>query len=695
MLDAVNFFFRQLMSPSVGDIEYGDETALYPGAVYPPEVQDSPVTIQLIEPQAAEDLPEEDDAGLKQEARAVTEQIHLLLASGMVFDSEKKEYRKCTAGDIVVLMRSAVDSAHVFAEELRLGGVNAAAEMSGGFFKTAEVQTALSFLRVTDNPLQEIDLTVALRSPVYGATPDELMEIRLAGNSEMNFFDCLKRYAEKNRNEKIDRFLNDLERWRGKSIHLPVNRLLSLILNESGYADIAGRLPGGQARQANLSMLVEYAVSYEQTSFKGLFHFVRFIERLRRHGAEDSLDAAASLEAGDYVRVMTIHKSKGLEFPVVFVSRLGQKMNRRSETGNVVLHHRLGIGPKRVDLKKRTSSNTLARSVLAREIRRESLSEELRVLYVAMTRAKEALYLTGCVSNPDEKIDEWSAFAKLNKIQLPDYYVREANSFLDWIVPCALRKNTLNLTADIVLLRTEGSAERLRPAPAATAETSEPPAPVQEFVYPYESAVSLPSKITVTELKRMYAIETSPDSAQFDPDPDHAPVFEMPRFIRSKEAGITPARMGVLLHTAAEHIDFNEHRTFEGIEKLLVSMKTSGLFTQAEYDAVDRKKIFKLANSPLACRIRAAKRLYRELPFVMKLPSEEINAAAGETVMVHGIIDCCFEEPDGMVIVDYKSGAADDPRWASLYEKQLEIYKKAVILTAGINVKETLIYSFA
>jgi ATP-dependent helicase/nuclease subunit A len=482
------------------------------------------------------------------------------------------------------------------------------------------------------------------------------------------------------------------------------------VYDDTRYPAHAGALPGGAIRQANLRLLMERAIQYEETTMKGLFHFMRFIEGLQSSGGAGSVSAAqASHLASDRVRIMTVHKAKGLEFPIVFVSMLGKKFNREDERKNVILHPKYGLGLTYTDLEKRTKSNTLARYACARLMRRENLSEELRVLYVAMTRAKEQLILTGCVSGFEKKTARWSAMASGGETLLPLYCRRDADTFLDWLIPCLARhRDGFILRGDNGEKNRAGDALYSHPAsfnlrltkagdillPDAAVQPSEAVNALTLTPSPYPYEITVPSKLSISEIKRIFASDVTPDSTAYHENRE--PKFDPPDFIRETQ-GMDARRMGTAMHTVAEHTDVHTHRNAAAIDGLLTNLVARNLLTGEEANAIDPGKIETFMNSLLAKRMRAAARLYREIPFVMEIPAREIyGGESGETLLVHGIIDCYFEEDGGIVLVDYKSDAVygNPYSWANTHRVQLDIYKKAVEQSTAKEVKEVLLYSF-
>jgi len=733
VLDTVNFFFSQLMCEKVGDVNYDNNAALHPGHENYPPLPDNTqpeMWVELLD-QAEEDVDDIDEetetpSNIVAETRMIAKCILELLESRQIWDNEQEAFRLCKPSDIAILTRGLSSVASATIEELKRHGIDAIADIDAGFLNQIEVKTALAFLRVADNPRQDIELITALYSPVYGLTEDELLEIRQwptdCASEEPLFYDHLLAFAQANATEhfslalKVQKFLTDLNKWREAALYLPISRLIGLVYNTTKYPSHVLSLPSGAIRQANLRLLLERAIEFEETSLRGLFHFVNYIERLYDSDVKSSgAIAEPSSSPAGRVRIMTIHKSKGLEFPVVICAFMGKQFNTDDLRQPVIFHSELGIGPYYIDTKNRTKSNTLARFSLTRLSARESLSEELRCLYVALTRAKELLVLTGRSRNLDRAIQKWGNYIGTTANSLPTYYRSGVKSYLDWIMPCLLRhRSARELTSAIE--RSPNSSlwnhsadfrvrrHKIHSAIANSDVSDEIPDLVEdtdkkEPLVPYappENYTPLPSKLSISEIKRLYDI--TPDSTLEIPTSslnDLAPTFDPPEFMKAETAP-TPTQIGSALHVVTEHLDYNNHITLQAIEGLVLSLVAKNLLTLEEASFIDKSKLQTLINSPLAERIRNSPKVYRETPFILSLSAAELyrnNPAAiiqDETILVHGIIDCYFEECGEIVLVDFKSDAQPER-----HITQMEIYKKAIANATAMNVKEVLIYSFA
>ncbi|MCL1844365.1 MAG: PD-(D/E)XK nuclease family protein, partial [Defluviitaleaceae bacterium] len=499
--------------------------------------------------------------------------------------------------------------------------------------------------------------------------------------------------------EKAANFLRDLKIFRDAAVYMPVSRLIGKIFDTTRYPAHVANMPGGSVRQANLRLLLERAIEFEATSLRGLFHFTRYIERLIEAGG---LSAAASpVQIDDAVRLMSIHKSKGLEFPVVICAFLAKRFNTEDERLPIILHSDLGVGPYYINTALRTRANTLARAALARLTRRENLSEELRCLYVATTRAQERLILTGRANATS--MQKWTDNLS-------------ASAYLDWIMPCVLDDSAQEFF-EIREHRGEGLFDRSqtlsrtpRPDRADCRHAgSSGSAPLQKNLHcensnqnplPQSHKNALPSKLSISEIKRLYDI--TPDSSFRE---ELSPSFEPPEFLAGdKTGGVTAARLGSAMHVVTEHIDFVRHRTREKIEELLRELLAKNFLNIEEFEAIERGKIEKLIYSPIGERLKKASeqgRIFRETPFVLALDASKLygDTGAGEKILVHGIIDCHFEEDEKIVLIDFKNDfiphGTELNEWAKKHRTQLEIYKEALEKSTDTAVSEVLLYSFA
>ncbi len=773
VVDAVNYVFRQTMHEEAAELDYDERAELVLGASYPePEgPHDLAADVVLID---RDGEPEEEADGAAEtldldaaeaEGRAIGRRIMELTGGAgvpamQVYDKGVGGMRPIGYRDIVILLRADKAWAPALIEQLRLYGVPAHAELGGGYFEAIEVQTLLSMLQSIDNPLQDIPVAATMMSPAFGFTAEELAKLRVAGGRSRPFYEAVGAVAAGNEpnpgvadgalREKAARFVTTLEPWRTAARQGPLAELILKLYRETGYFDFVGGLPGGVQRQANLRALYDRARQYEATSFRGLFRFLRFIERLRDSGS-DLAPARALGETEDVVRIMSIHKSKGLEFPVVFVAGLGKSFNRGDEREPFLLHKELGFGPRFVDPELGAAHPTLPQLAIRRRLRAEALAEEMRVLYVALTRAKEKLILIGSAKGLTRRLEDWNAVASSPGPKLPAHAVHRGGCFLDWLVPSLLRhpaadalRDAYGLTALPAGARVgDGSRWRLMvELPDAMAEAAagggrtEPwgqhavkeglPVPddwtardrdvlrALGWVDPRPSASALFAKTSVTEWKRRLLEEDmeeaeAPFAAPPAPRVASAPpaVAKRPRFLTKR--GLTPVERGVAYHAVMQHLRLSPGMTSADVESLLSDMVLRELLTEEQRAAVDVESVRRFAESEPGLRLAQAAKAHRELPFSVGLPAAAVYGAApngvpldaetaAETVLVQGIIDCLFEDERGLAIVDYKTdairGETGLEELTERYRLQLSVYATAAEKALGRPVTDRYLYFF-
>ena len=738
ILDGVNFIFRQIMCREFGDIEYDAEAALYAGMEFPPcaEPHGGANEIILIETKEAEDsdLSEElQEMDRRQvEATAIAKRIKDLMESGYhVLDKKTGEYRPVQYGDIAILLRTMKNWSSVLEDVFGREGLPFYAETAEGYYSVPEVETVLHLLRLIDNPRQDIPLLSILHSPIYSLTADELMQIRLGGGKG-GFYDCLQKYLEEGENEelrgKISAFLDDIDAFRKQNRDLSLHELLRMLYRETGYYDYLGMTSGGALRQANLRLLLDKAEQYEKGSRKGLFYFIRYVEDMKTAEVETS-SAKLQDDSPDHIRVMTIHKSKGLEFPVVFVSDMGKAFNEMDSREKIIFHQKWGMGMDWMDLDKRVSYRTLSKMALADAIRMENLAEEIRILYVALTRAKEKLILTGTTKNLEKSLWKWSQTAETTGQKLPLFRLRRAKSYFDWVMPAYLRHpsceavpedwNELGgvdyrfenedsswdlsiLTRDAVLKPVD-EEQRLAEEQKEYFEGWESPAEmtaqrevvfrILSWQYPYGKETKLPAKLSISEIKRKYQEEMSGE------------LQTVPKIIRLPEKqerkGLTGAQIGTAMHTVLEECDLRREYDKNSLEDLISELVQKGRLTEEEAKAVRRREILQFFRSKLAQRLRTADKIETERTFSLLMQPKELFFGkeyedVKDTILVNGIIDCYFIENNQVILLDYKSDRIyDEEELKERYRIQLQLYKIALERALGLPVAETYIYSFA
>lgn len=801
VLTCTNDIFYKIMARSLGNVEYDAEAALYPGASYPAmPVQENPVgekaaedekvsgkqingfTPEILLADSNDELLEDTDFSDKKtlEAKMVAEKIRHLMKTQPVTDKATGELRMARYSDIVILLRSLSGWADSLVEVLNGNGIPAHTVSSTGYFSTVEVQTVLSMLRLLDNPRQDIPMAAVLRSPMAGLTDEELAVLRLEDGS-VPFHEAVLELAEglyeedgqkeisnpeadqkqgKNADEKPEnhiestvhrkllKFYKKYRQLRQLVPDTPIHELIEIILCETGYGHYVAAMPTGNRRTANLNMLLEKAAAYEKTSYKGLFHFVRYIDELQKYDV-DFGEADMVGENEDVVRIMSIHKSKGLEFPIVIVSGMGKNFNKQDTRSKMVLHPELGIGLDYMDGKKRIKSPTIAKKAIAKQIDLENLGEELRVLYVALTRAKEKLILTGTLKDAPEKLEFFRQQAALHAhssdtTAIP-YLTREsAAGYLDWVLPAVLsygEKYPVRIVeaAELVLDEVENQLEQNenlteRIGEIEAADTQLVGQLKQRFSqrYPYQTDILRKNKYSVSELKHR-AMREKFEAEQEETIPAflEEPVTPtIPLFIQRQEK-ITPdqnvsgqgvqvnrgALRGTAVHRVMECYDFTSEKS---VQEQMDAMEKEEKITADMRTLVKEQIVADFASSETGRRMALAQcggALYREKPFVMGFTEEELENygfGAGaqmieneaqenhmheeDLTLIQGIIDVFWIEDDGITVLDYKTDRVDTAQeLIDRYATQLKLYADAlerVFAARKMRVKEILIYSF-
>lgn len=663
VIDFVNHVFSRLMSAETGGVEYDDEERLVAGAEYPeiPNAVEVAV-VNLGEKESADDENGEDLTAIEAESLFIADKILSMVGKEYVFDAKRKEKRLMSFGDIAILSRSVKEKASLIEEVLFEKGIPVYSDSGGGYFETSEIKGMLSLLSAIDNPRNDIPLISAMRIPTIGFDEDILAGIRLH-KKEGDFYDAVKSCSKTDTPEgKVCRdFLKKLNRWRFLSEHLPCDELIQLLYDETGYMDFALAMPGGEMRAANLRLLAERARVFEQTSYRGLFNFINFIDKMRDRG--DTGPAKIIGEAHDVVRIMSIHKSKGLEFPVVFLANCGKKFNRRDETEKLTFHRKIGIGTDFFDTKLRSSCTTPIKAAIAAAKRADSVSEELRILYVALTRAKERLIITATTKKPADEIMAWKTGAHLAK----SGGFASARSFLDWIGACLYSGNCPGLSdycerkngsGPEVLFDFYPVAESL-PREAVINEKEEVAADFEElfsglsFEYPHKNLARIPSKISVSEIKRL---KSADEDEEFTYNSYMKTPIKRPRFIRESD-DIIPTEAGSMVHFVMQTIPLPVQSP-KDIENHVADLLSKRIISEKVAEAIPAGKIYAFFSSPLGQRVNLAEKVIREKAFTDYIDASYITKNkddGGVKVLVQGIIDCFFFENDKIILIDYKT----------------------------------------
>ncbi len=697
VLYSVNSIFRQTMRKSFGGIDYDDDAALHVGASYE-ETEGNETEICLLD---MEEFPE-DVKEREVEAKMIAHRIKELKENYLVLDKETGAYRKAKYSDMAILTRSLVGWTDVFLRILTEEGVPAYSVSKEGYFETREIKLLLDYLRILDNPRQDLPLVAVLNSSFANLTNEELALIQGGGEGK-TFYDRMLFYSangsDRKLRNKIQAFLETFLVFRNKVPYTAIHKLLRDILDETGYGDYVSAMPAGEQRMANVEMLLEKAIQFESTSYKGLFHFVRYIEQLRKYDV-DYGEASIVDEGSDVVRMMSIHKSKGLEFPIVFVAGMRKQFNFMDVRGSIVIHPELGIGLDVVDVKRRVKTSSILKRIIQYEIQKETVAEELRVLYVALTRAKEKLIMTGTVSNFESMEQIYSHLAERGNQQLPYSFLTGAKNYFDWVLPafyCDRNTPIKMRQMSYEKLRMESAAEKtagiwsksvLHNWDTDTVYDQNMKEKLEEsfsYVYPYKNDPKTKQKVSVSELKkRIYLEEEEIEEEEVIP--------LLPKFMQ-ENTQLTGASRGTAYHKVLEVLDFSRDYDAELLANEISVMVENGLLTKEMEACINLEDILVFLQSPIGRRVQKATQnhLYHaEQPFVLGETLED-----GELTLVQGIIDVYFEEDEELVVLDYKTDRIwKDQEFIDKYKVQLDYYAKALEQMTGKRVKQKIIYSF-
>lgn len=793
ILAGTNYIFRQIMHESAAEIDYDENAELRFGAEDYPPLESNPIEVYLIdrtdpneqddgkdaegenedggplegESAKDEELESEELETAQLEARLIAAKIKEYIRGPeggtplQVYDRKLKEMRNIQYRDIVILLRSTRNWASLFLEEFRSQGIPAYTEESGGYFAATEIEVMLSLLRIIDNPYQDIPLAAVLRSPIMGLSADQLAMIRI-GREKCSYYEALLHFLRSDEpdtavdpvpereaievkalKEKLGQFLQRLEAWRTEARQGSLSSLIWQIYRETGYYDYVGGLPGGSQRQANLRILYDRALQFEQTSFRGLYRFLRFVERMQDRG--DDMGTARTLgEQEDVVRIMTIHKSKGLEFPLVFVTGIGKQFNLQDVRANFLYHKELGFGSHFVDLALRVSFPTLPQLAIKRRILAETLAEEMRLLYVALTRAKEKCILVGTSKNLSKQVEKWGEALSIEDWQLPAHLLTKALSYLEWIGYSLIRHQDAKLLRERYLQREPECPAPIRHDSSQwnfclyspkmlslkgqenvdenrdiwdaiqglreinIGDSFDDHHADQQLIhsrltwtYPYPLEQRHLAKQSVSELKRKLQIFT--ESEESLPALYFAPVFPRPKFMEQK--GLNAAERGTLMHLVMQQLLIQPPMDVRFIEAQVSRMIDQELLTPEQATEVDVASIAEFFQTELGSLYFSAEKIHREIPFSLALPAAvaypdwiaDGAQVENETVLVQGIIDCLLEMKEGFILVDYKTDQTvrfSDEDLLERYRVQINLYGYAVERIMKVPLLKKVLYFF-
>ena len=747
ILNITNLVFESIMSKELGDINYNENEYLNYGANYPePEEiknyagiaeldiidlkEDESITAFEGEEDEEEQERVEDDV---LEAKFVANKIQELLNSDyMVFD-KKQGYRKIRPKDIVILLRATSNLSPIYEKELSDLELPVFSDTSGTYLDTVEIQTILSVLKIIDNPLQDIPLVVVLRSSICNFTDNDLITIRLTDRN-CNFYEALIKTRiifDGDLKDKIESFLEKLEKWKSISQYMPLDEFIWQIYLDTGYYQYVGLLPNGAMRQANLKTLFEKAKQYEKASFKGLFNFIQFIDKLKKQNG-DLASAKLIGENEDVIRIMSIHKSKGLEFPVVFLCNSHKKFNMQDLNDNILLHQDIGFGPTIMDTTKKIKYSSIAKDAIKLKMKQETLSEEQRILYVALTRAKEKLYITGRSKDFTKYVQDKNKVLEMyesENIKLDAKLMKKANSYLDWIMCVYLFNQGRTITlkgeqyklSDIITLNVSNKKDLLKTlakeevveqidlkekigqilknkSDEENKKSEQALKELLEWKYDYIVDTTLPTKSSVTKIKqekiKLEEILKGIESEEVEYKKSYTPKF------MQEDKKISNAEKGTLVHLCIQRLDERKDYELKDIQNMILNLVEKEIITKNEADAIDVNLIYQYTKSQLFEELRQAKEVHKEQPFYINIPAKDVVSEAENSkknILVQGIIDLYYiDKNDNLVLIDFKTDyISNEPnakeKILEKYKVQLEIYKTALEQALGRKVNKTAI----
>ncbi len=701
VLDATNFIFTHILSQQMGEMEYGEDERLYCGADYYLPREDGDTEFHFID---LTDSEAEQFDRTEVEARFVAKKIRNLLDSGFLVQ-EGEAMRPVRPEDIVILMRSPRARQKAFTAALARENVPCTTSENENLFATMEIAVLVSLLQIIDNPRQDVPLISVLRSPLFGFAPDRLAMIRSLQREGDYYEALLKDQAEDSR-----QFCTVLDSLRQDALEMSVDQLIWQIFTKLHVNAIFGAMEGGQRRKEHLMAFYAYAGQMAAAGKKSLFDFVTHLRRLLENDDQPMLNTQTSASG---VQIMSIHKSKGLEFPVVILADLHKLFNADDFRRPVLVHPQLGLGCERVDLERRIRYDTVSKKALALQMRRESMAEEMRILYVAMTRAREKLIMVHCMHSGTKRLRD---LATLTDLPVPPEVVESAKCPGDWVLLPLLATHEASVfrhragAAPAELGSTEGGwALHLWENPRSDSVAQEPPVEMEQqevesadfsamdAVYGHESICLVPSKVTATQLKGRALDEEL--AADMPPVQVRPGALTQPRFLQETQT-LTPAERGTAMHLAMQFLPFDTPATEEAVAQVVKRLERRHLLTPEQAACVEVERLAAFLRSDLARRIRAGRNLRREYPFALLVPASFYDARLEneEEMLLQGVVDCCYETEEGLIIVDFKTDRirhGEEPQRAESYRPQLEAYAHAVSRVLEQNVCRKILYFFA
>lgn len=683
--ELVNFVCERIMSPAVGDIDYNEHEKLVFAADYYGPMTEPECSLHLLR-----DTDETDR--LEKEAQYLAGLIQKQI------QDTKGDEKPYTYKDFSILLQTTKGKANVYERVLLENGIPVYSDAGGSLLNTSDVQIVLSFLKIIDNPLQDIPLISVLMSPLFGFTEDDIASLRIRQRKGFLYAALLK--SEKEGEAKSILFLELLRHFRRLAISLPAGELIRQIYEETAFLPLAGALPNGAQRVANLRQLIQYAEDYDSHSFYGISGFIRYLSRIEENELDQQTSSAIAPNA-NVVHITSIHKSKGLQYRVCILANLAGQFNDRDLNDGVILHPSLGIGMKGRDLETGNTYPTLQHTAIREETKRSSRSESLRVLYVALTRAQEKLVLVGSLKNPEDHLMKLAQ--ELGEGRCDPYLVKSKNNLLDWLLlallqhPSALPLRNCcdtqvpvvatDFSMDVYLEASETATEKTTPSEEeAVPDENMLHALLDRFnyQYPYAALSTTVTKRAASSIKEDYF------STDFFAN-------SRPEFLSQK--GLTPSQRGTCQHKFMQFADFPRAKKnpAEELERLV----SEGFLNTQEAAVIDTQKVSNFFASKLYQRIEVSPKLMREKKFAVLKPAGLFDPTlpsplSEENVLIQGIVDCAFEEDGALIVLDYKTDRVKEPETlVALYQDQIQTYCQALETCTGMPVKEAYLYSFA
>ena len=729
ILDITNIVFENIMSKELGDIQYNEEEYLNLGASYEEiEKQNLKTQLNIIDLKQeennvwkTEENEEQQEAekveNVVLEARLVAKKIKELIDSKYQVIDKKKGKRDIEFRDIAVLLRSANTVAQIYEKEISQLGITVYSDSSDSYLQSVEIDTMISLLKIINNPMQDIPLVTVLRSTIGNFNDNELIQISFEGTKE-SFYEKLLKAKENNKNKdltiKITRFLNNIEKWRKEEKYKPLDELIWQIYIDTGYMNYVSLMPNGELRASNLKMLFEKAKQYESASFKGLYNFINFMDKVKN--SNNDLGAAKIIgESENVVRIMSIHKSKGLEFPVVILAGTGKGFNFQDLNEKLLLHQDLGFGPQYIDANRRIEFKTLAKKAISIISKKEIMSEEMRVLYVGLTRAKEKLIITGmqkdvnkALSEKQTMIDLYRKIDEKNKIN--PFLIQKYKTYLDWLELVYVKEGIdkisnifdINIISKNDLLKDIKEDEQERNIKKEIEDkvseldnknSEEKIKNILNWKYNYNNLENIPTKTSVTKVKELEDENRKIDIAKIN--------TAKPKFLNEVQNNkLSAAQKGTLMHLMVQKMNEKLEYSYNDVKDLINKLISKEIITDLEAENINITKLLEYTKSTLWQDLKNAKEIHKEQPFYINIPINEIydlENPTAETILVQGIIDLYYiDKEDKIILIDYKTDFVEIGKEKLLlekYKKQLDLYKKALEESLNKKVDEVKIYS--